>query len=170
MTLEIWKPVVDFEELYEVSDLGNVKRVKAAPGGRVGVNLKPWINNHGYLYLSLRKNGRYKTVAVHVLVAAAFIDKRPDKNDVNHIDGVKVNNVLSNLEYLTRSQNVLHAFEIGLKQRPFGLKNGRAKLNPDDFLKIRQLSTTMKHGDIGALFGVSQSTISRFLRGETWLS
>jgi hypothetical protein len=109
-----WRPVVGYEGLYEVSSNGEVKSVKTQ---RV---LKPCKDNIGYLRVYLSNGGLVKYFRIHRLVASAFIKNETDKKDVNHINGIKEDNKLSNLEWATRSENIQHAWAIGLNE---GLRN-----------------------------------------------
>jgi hypothetical protein len=119
---EEWKPVVGFEGLYEVSDLGRVKRIgKAAQNGkghgggaRIGRILAPQKHKGGYVAVQLWKNGKMIRPLIHRVVAAAFIGEIPGNHQVNHKDGDKKNNAHSNLEYVTRSENMDHAYKNGL--------------------------------------------------------
>ena len=108
VAVEIWKPVVGYEGLYEVSNLG---RVKSLPRKKCKGNiLKPHINK-GYEYVHLCKNGKSYYAKVHRVVAEAFLQTIPNKNHVNHIDGNKTNNAVSNLEWCTATENLKHARE-----------------------------------------------------------
>ena len=111
---EIWKSVIGFEGLYEVSNLSRVRRVGAAHGAKRGRVLKDQ-PNRGYRSVQLWKNDKPKTCLVHVLVAEAFIGPKPDGHEVNHDDGKKTNNIGTNLEWMTRSQNMKHAYATGLR-------------------------------------------------------
>lgn len=122
-TFEGWRPVVDFEGLYEVSDAGRVRRTgKAARhgkgrggGARLGHVLAPLKNRQGYRAVQLWRGGEGAMRLVHVLVATAFLGPPPDRQEVNHRDGDKTNNALANLEYVTRSENARHAYRTGLR-------------------------------------------------------
>jgi hypothetical protein len=126
MTIEIYKDVVGYEGIYHVSNLGNVKRVSNFKS----VN-KKYIHNHilivsikkGYHYIRLTNNNKTKSYLVHRLVAMAFIDNPNNYNFVNHINGIKSDNNLENLEWCTHSQNIRHAIKIGLKPTPKGDDN-----------------------------------------------
>lgn len=113
---EIWKDIEGFEGLYQVSNLGRVKsleRVIIRKNGRKipcrEKNLTSSIGAFGYYRVNLCKNGRQFTKKIHTLVAEHFIGKRPEGYDVNHIDENKANNAVSNLEYVTRKENINHA-------------------------------------------------------------
>lgn len=118
---EIWKPVKDYEGLYEVSNMG---RVRSLPRYNTkGKVLKEYVNAHnGYCYVSLSKHNDRKPKRIHCLVMNAFcpVNKKPgyDKNyTIDHIDGDKTNNRLENLEWCTQSVNQLRAEALGLVGR-----------------------------------------------------
>lgn len=109
---EIWKDVINYEGLYQVSNLGNARRIR-----KIGLrNLKPRLGTTGYYIVSLSKKGIVKMQKVHRLVALAFIEKIPEYNVVNHLDGNKKNNNVNNLEWCNKSINERHAYKIGLKK------------------------------------------------------
>ena len=114
-----WRDVVGYEGLYSVSNTGLVKSIERKRWNGVGLQtvtekiLKPYIQNSGYEMVSLWMNNRGKSLLVHRIVASAFLGSQPQM-DVNHKDGCKTNNVLSNLEWTTRKINVNHAFKRGL--------------------------------------------------------
>lgn len=121
--VEEWRPVVGFEDAYEVSNLGRVRRSGRAArtgngrggGARIGRLIAQGDAPGGYVRVQLWKAGRGRAVLVHRIVAAAFIGPVPDGEEVNHRDGDKKNNAVSNLEYLTRSDNNRHAYRMGLR-------------------------------------------------------
>lgn len=82
--------------------------------------------HRGYKNVVLSKEGKVKNYLVHQLVSRAFLPRVEGKNDINHKDGIKLNNHVSNLEWCTRSENVKHAFRIGLMKPP----NWKGKKNP----------------------------------------
>ena len=106
---EVWKDVAEYEGFYQVSNKGNVRSVERRDsrghrrGGRI---LKPTYDTDGYLRVTLCKNGKHKTKKVHRLVAEAFIPNPESLPHVNHIDEIKDNNELSNLEYCTHKYNM----------------------------------------------------------------
>lgn len=106
MQTETFKDIEWYEGLYQVSDKGNVMRVKS---GRV---LKPLVDKGGYHRVVLSKEGAVKNYSVHRLVALTFLENPDLKEQVNHIDGVKSNNSLSNLEWNTRSENMIHSRDV----------------------------------------------------------
>ena len=112
---EEWRVVNGFSN-YEVSNLG---RVRSNTTGKI---LSQKIDR-GYNRVRLYDEGRSQTKTVHRLVGTAFLDPEPNKCEINHIDGDKQNNSARNLEWCTRSENMKHAFDTGLKQPSGGLPN-----------------------------------------------
>ena len=107
---EIWKDIVGYEGLYQVSNLGNVKRLKGYKGRGKGYIveehlIKPSINSNGYQNVVLCKNGKTKTFSMHRLVAIAFLDNSDNLPEVNHKDEDKTNNCVDNLEWCDRVYN-----------------------------------------------------------------
>ena len=122
-SMEIWKDVVGYEGLYQVSNLGRVKsvdRYKDNHGTKQLVKEKIKTtrkDKQGYLLLDLYKNNKKKTVRVHRLVAMAFIPNPQNKETVNHIDGNKENNTVENLEWATQKEQNEHIYATGLKPK-----------------------------------------------------
>jgi len=113
--IEIWKDIIGFEGLYQVSQKGNIKSLNYA-GGLNSQNLKPGIGTTKYYLVSLVKDKKGNTKKVHRLVGIAFIPNPDNKPFINHIDGNKLNNHVSNLEWCTQSENCKHAFNTGLNK------------------------------------------------------
>lgn len=111
MIKEIYKTLEDFPE-YQVSNRGNVKSSKS---GDIKL-LHPSLNKtRGYVYISVQANGKRKNYSLHRLVAKYFVPNPMNKEEVNHKDMDRTNNEVSNLEWVTRSENQLHAFQNGRK-------------------------------------------------------
>lgn len=96
---EIYKSITDYEGIYSISHKGNVRNDKRK------TILKPCLDNHGYYIITLSKNGDRKTFKIHRLIAIHFIDNPENKQFVDHIDIDKTNNSISNLRWVTRSEN-----------------------------------------------------------------
>ena len=126
---EIWKDVVDYEGLYKVSNFGRIKRTFV---------LKPYIDRKGYYFVNLSKNGLVKCCRVHQLVAKSFIPNPLNKTEVNHIDGIKLNNIVSNLEWTTHKENMQHAFRNHLISDE-GIKIGILAMTNATKKKVAQL-------------------------------
>lgn len=110
MSLEVFRPIKNFED-YEVSNWGNVY------SKRTHKMLKPFITGKGYLKVNLNVGGKRIHCRVHRLVAQAFIPNPQNKPQVNHIDGNKLNNSFTNLEWCTNQENVSKAYAIMKIQR-----------------------------------------------------
>lgn len=114
--MEIWKNIINYETLYQISNLGNVKRLNTnfidASGRQQNVPekiLKQSFDGVGYLQVNLSKNGISKHFAIHRLVAIHFIDNLYNLLYVNHKDKNKINNSITNLEWVSASENLSHA-------------------------------------------------------------
>ena len=107
---EVWKPVTGFEGIYEVSSLGNVRNAN----GRMR---KPFMIPRGYLMIDLFHNYKRTHARVNRLVAEAFIPNTDNKPEVNHKNGNKMDNRVENLEWSTKSENMVHAYRSGLQKK-----------------------------------------------------
>ena len=106
--METWKEISGYGGQYEVSDLGRVKSLGNNKYRKEKI-LKPWKTNNGYLLVNLCKDGQTKYLLVHRLVAKAFIPNPQGLDTVNHKDEVKTNNTASNLEWMSREDNVAYS-------------------------------------------------------------
>lgn len=112
---EIWKDIVGYEGQYQVSNLGNIISLNYGRSGKPHL-MKPTITHDGYyrVHIGGKKHPLMKTV--HILVAKAFIPNPDNKPQVNHIDGDKTNNCVTNLEWVTGKENIHHAIVNGLRK------------------------------------------------------
>lgn len=113
---EVWKPIKDYEDLYEVSNLGNI-RSHHFHNGTYNRILKPRKVKDGYLMVALYKNKKCKNLQVHTIVANTFITNKNNYKEVNHKNFDKTDNRADNLEWCTRHDNVLHYFRNNNKER-----------------------------------------------------
>ncbi len=112
---EVWKDIPGFENRYQVSTHGRIRSIQDNHGKQRELIRNTWINNSGYRHVQLFiKDERYN-MSIHVAVATTFISNPENKPTVNHIDGNKLNNHVSNLEWATYSENLKHAHSKGLK-------------------------------------------------------
>ena len=129
----VWKDVIGYESIYKVSDMGNI--ISLPRNRHKGNNiLKPCLSNCGYQLVALNKNGIHKTHTVHKLVAVAFLSFTPNNRVmvINHKDGNKQNNNVSNLEIVKFRDNLNSCFRRDIKTKSSGLmgvtidkRNGR---------------------------------------------
>lgn len=111
---EIWRDIEGYERLYQISNLGRVKSLKRNTAhNRI---MKPKKDKYGYLYIGLCKNGELSYKKIHRLVARAFIPNYNNLPQINHIDGNKTHNCVSNLEWCDASYNQKHAYRLGLSK------------------------------------------------------
>jgi hypothetical protein len=164
---EEWKPVVGCENWYEVSSYGRVRRVKCSTCGNPGSILKHYYSDPGYARVTLPVKGKCRrSFYVHHIVAKAFLGPRPKGMTINHIDGDKQNPAVSNLEYITKSEDIAHAYRLGLRRR--GEHHPHAKLTEEEARQIRQLCGKMTQQRVANKFGVSPTVVRAIWIGKTW--
>lgn len=160
---EIWVVVPNTDGLYEVSTLGRVRSMHN--GGKV---LKPYMTGKQPPYPTVQIDGKNKKV--HRLVAEAFIPNPDNLPQVNHLDGDKANNCVTNLEWSTNRDNVNHAFASGLA--PCGESRSNAKLTAEQVREIRASYKPKTRGcgakSLAKKYGVSDVTIRKILSGKKW--
>lgn len=105
---EEWRPIQGFQDFYQVSNLGNVKRVKKGKGDQVNKLLKKSLRPNGYLQVTLMSGKKATSRLVHRLVAEAFVQNAEGKSFVNHKDLNPLNNSVDNLEWVTPGENSRH--------------------------------------------------------------
>ncbi len=149
--------------IYENGDLINLKTKN---------KLKAFDNGVGYLRVGIYVgNNKTKPIYIHRLIAQSFIPNPENKLEVNHIDGNTKNNHISNLEWVTKSENQLHAYKIGLN-RPtpsLGEKNGNALLTDE---MVKQIRIMFKNGirqcEIKKHFDINKCLVSNVVLNKTW--
>ena len=166
MRKEVWKDVVGYEGFYEVSDMGNVR------DKRIMVVRKATVNKVGYSVVGLTANGNRKLFLLHRLIALAFIDNPENKPQINHKNGVKTDNYLSNLEWVTNKENAIHATEMGLKDydKIRGVKNHNNKLSESDVREIRRdyIEGVTAKKIFATKYNVASASIGQIVRREIW--
>ncbi len=169
--VEHWIAAKGFEGLYEVSSEGRVRR--SAPGVKTypGKVLKPINHPHGYLLATLVRDGKVYRRMIHRLMMQSFCDM-PDNLFTNHLNGIKADNRLENLEPTNHSANGLHAYRaLGRAPvvQPKGPDSYSAKLKAADIEAIFSLRKDgLTQTKIAARFGVTQTTVSAVLNGKHW--
>jgi len=133
-----------------------------------GHNKSWYVGSTGYYMVTLSKNNKQNPKRVHRLIAEMYIPNPYNKPHVNHKNGIKTDNSLSNLEWVTHDENMKHAFRTGLANNT-GINNGMSKLNPDKVLDIKKLlKNGLSQSKIAEKFNVSRSCILKIHLGKTW--
>lgn len=159
---EQWRDIPGYEGLYQVSDQGSICRLR--DDRRI---MKPISDNKGYQVVTLSLSGQKKLCKVHRLVLAAF--NGLSEMQVNHKDGNKANNNLSNLEYCTAAENVLHAHRVLGINTPRGEARVQSKLKEPQVLSIVAMRKTgLTCRQIAERVGISDGTVSDICRKVTW--
>jgi hypothetical protein len=138
----MWKEIPDTDGLYFANENGQIKssdrwrntknQYSKSKYIRHGKILKPVLNSHGYYCVTIKYlNGSQKVMTVHRLIAKTFLPNPDNKPQINHIDGIKTNNCVSNLEWCTASENIHHAFSTGLNKGGKPWLNKFGKLHPN---------------------------------------
>lgn len=132
--------------------------------------LKPTLVNWGYLRIGLMIDGKQIPKLVHRLVGETFISNPENYPQINHKDGNKTNNHISNLEWCDNGHNQKHAYQIGLNKPTNGEKHWHSKLTEQQVLEIRELYSTKNYTqkELGKKFGIRQFQISRIINNKLW--
>lgn len=178
MDNEIWKPVLGYEHIYVVSNKGVIKSidhvVQHKDGKKrlqVGRLLKTCVSFKGYVQVSLSSNGKRFHTGVHRIVAISFIENPHKKSQVNHKDGNKLNNHVSNLEWCTNRENQIHAIKNNLIKHNTCQNHHMSKLSNADVLNIRQLHiNNIRAAELSRTYNISQTAISNILKRKTYKS
>ena len=174
--IEDWKDIAGWEGLYAVSSNGRIKSYD-----RLVTELNGKTRTHKGRLVTLKKSGRYHGVSLflhgvgqryyaHRLVAEAFIPNPDGRPEVNHKDGNKFNNCVSNLEWATRSENAKHAHRMGLinPSPPKGESQHCAKLTEHDVKQIRKTFMPGMGRLLAQKYGVTPASIYGVINGRTW--
>lgn len=169
---EEWRDVAGYEGIYQVSSYGRVMRIAKGQGARAGHILKPGCCFNGYLIIALCRDGIQRTMNMHRVVAEAFLSRSANRDQVNHKNGVRDDNRVENLEWVTNAENQQHAYrELGaMLTHVRGEKHCNSKLTRVDVKKIRHLYATgdFTQQSLGEMFGVHKKTIYNIVYRKSW--
>lgn len=172
--MEVWKVVKGFEGFYEVSNLGRVRSVERTVLYKDGrkfnyksILLKAGKDQRGYLQVGFNKNGANSTHRIHRLVAENFIPNHSINKEVNHIDGVKENNKLDNLEWVTSSENTKKGYELGLFEKARKTARERWKGNT---LQAKHVDVFDKNEGVWITFKSARDASRKFSRSENYFT
>lgn len=157
--MEVWKDISEYEGLYQVSDKGKVKSLNYKQSKKENI-LTPVKDKTGYYVVSLSKKGVVKRAFIHRLVGETFLDNSNNYPCINHIDGNKLNNDVSNLEFCTYGHNNKEAYRIGLNHPRVKPK----KVNQYD-LEGNFIKTWDGEATAGRSLNINQRNISSCCRG-----
>lgn len=165
----MWKVIPAFGGRYEASINGEIRHI-----GNKNIR-KARVNRCGYLQMNFSRNdgkGKNITVLVHRLIALTFLDNPNNLPEINHKDGNKQNNAVSNLEYCTASKNQKHAYKMGLQKPLKGEEHPSAKLTNKQAQEIRKIykEKRISQQKIAGFFNVSLKTVSRVINGQRYTS
>jgi hypothetical protein len=166
----IWKPVVGYESKYEISNTGIVRSLNFNKTKAI-VIMKEQTDRYGYSRIGLSGVGKQKYTQVHRIVALAFIINTENLSCVNHIDGNKKNNNVTNLEWCSNIDNLSHALKTGLMKH--GEKHGMAKLTIEQVIEIKleiKKPNHLSQHKLAKKYGVSRGTISGIIYGKNWIN
>lgn len=162
--MEIWKDIEGFEGMYQISNKGRVKSLKRS-SELIMANVN---TTFGYLRVKLLKNKKEYPFTIHRLVGLAFLPIIEGKTEINHIDGNKKNNNLSNLEWCNRSENMRHADKTGLRIMLKGERNPKAKVTEEIVRIIRNKRQGIFQSIIANEFNLKQQTVSKIINRKLW--
>ena len=170
---EEWIPFISNRN-YEISNWGRIRTYYRLGGGgfaqRSHCIMKTQVSRYGYEMVMLKVGNKYKNMTIHRLVATHFLEPNTEKTIVNHKDGNKLNNNLSNLEWCTYSENTRHSYANGTSKGRKGEKHHLNKIKEEDVREIFRLRETgMTHKEISLEFNLSRQHVGSILNRERWL-
>ena len=173
--MEKWKKIPDYSR-YEASTLGRIRTPNWKGGNKPDI-LRPALDNGGYLRTMLKRDdGVTHTIKVHRIIASTFLENIEHKKEVNHKNGIRSDNRLTNLEWVNHSENIKHSFKIGLSSN-IGEKNPAATLTEKE---VKEIRANYKYGrkskydggetkvQIAKRYNTTVSVIKMIIQKRTW--
>lgn len=168
---EIWKPIGGYEGFYEVSNKGRIKSLGRKGSGCSGEDriIRTPNGNNRYCTFAISIKGKRKQLQLHRVVAIAFIPNTENKPEVNHINAVKTDNTVENLEWCSSSENTIHGLGLGIMNTAKGTQKPNARFTEGEVKIIKEkLSRGVKGSDIAKEYGVNKVLIYNIKSGKTW--
>ena len=169
----IWTDVKEYVGIYKISNVGDIVGLDRVTNNPVNLTTKglplKYSIKRGYKCVVLQKEGKRIYPSIHRIVAIAFIPNPKNKPCVNHINGIKTDNRVENLEWCTQKENVNHAFDNNLRKLQNGASNINAKLTEIQVLEIRSLKNKgVSQVDIRKMYGMSRSNVNDIVNNRIW--
>jgi hypothetical protein len=163
---EIWKDIPGFEGIYKISNLGKIISLKH----NKNIIIKPINTKSKYNCVNLYLFGKRNTIKIHRLVAGTFIQNPENKPCVNHKNGIKTDNNVDNLEWVSYLENNVHALKTRLRINKSGESHPNSKLN---FEKVSEIRSKYESGlftllNLANEYGVGFKNISKIVNNKTW--
>ncbi len=180
---EIWKDIAGYEGYYQASNLGHIRSLSRSFNynrttcgttpqtifnNRRGAIIKQSYNHKGYLGFDLNKGGNRWHVISHRIIARTFIPNPENKPEVNHKNGIKDDNRVINLEWVTTSENARHSFDVLKRKARNGERINTAKLTEPQIITIRIWASFKPITEIARYFGVQRYAIDRIIKRKSW--